>query len=139
MRNRLIELLTDEVECNKGGHGDCSMCEYRYADKECEKHISGLVADHLLANDVIVQSEGEWVDNHCTACGMTPIGDEAWTEIGLTPPKFECFMSFCPCCGAKMNGDCEHREWFGDMALYYCNKDREICEDVSKCTKGGEG
>lgn len=45
---------------------------------------------------------GRWVDNHCTACGMQPIGDEAWTSIGLTPPKFEYCMSFCPCCGAVM-------------------------------------
>ena len=45
---------------------------------------------------------GKWVDNHCTACGMQPIGDEAWTNIGLTPPKFKYCMSFCSCCGAVM-------------------------------------
>lgn len=50
------------------------------------------------------QSEGEWVDNHCTNCGMTPIGDETWTRHGETPPRFELFMGFCPICGAKMKG-----------------------------------
>ena len=50
------------------------------------------------------QVEGEWVDNHCTVCGMTPIGEETWTRHGDTPPKFEYFMSYCPCCGAKMKG-----------------------------------
>ena len=50
------------------------------------------------------QSEGEWVDNHCTVCGMTPIGEETWTRNGETPPKFERCMSYCPHCGAKMKG-----------------------------------
>ena len=50
------------------------------------------------------QSEGEWKYNHCTVCGRTPIGEETWTSFGLTPPKFEYCMSFCPCCGAKMKG-----------------------------------
>lgn len=54
MRDKLIELLTTEVECNSGGHGDCEMCEYKYADKECERHISEITADMLLANGVIV-------------------------------------------------------------------------------------
>lgn len=54
MRDRLIELLTTEIECNKDGHGDCSMCPYKYADKECERHIAELTANFLLANGIIV-------------------------------------------------------------------------------------
>ena len=45
---------------------------------------------------------GRWIDNHCTACGMTPMGEEMWTRFDLTPPRFEWFMDFCPCCGVVM-------------------------------------
>ena len=65
------------------------------------------IAKHLYNAGYRKQSKGEWIDNHCSICGMTPIGDEVWTEIGLTPPKFEYFMSFCPCCGARMKGGAE--------------------------------
>lgn len=33
------------------------------------------------------------------------------------------------------DGECPHRVWFGDMALNYCDKDKEICEEVTQCTK----
>lgn len=51
-RDKLIELLATEVECNKSGRGDCSLCEYRYADDKCVRHISEITADYLLANDM---------------------------------------------------------------------------------------
>lgn len=53
--------------------------------------------------DVVEVRHGRWINNHCTVCGMTPIGEEAWTRLGLTPPRFELCMSFCPCCGSKMD------------------------------------
>jgi hypothetical protein len=56
-------------------------------------------------DDVVEVRHGRWINNHCTVCGMTPIGEEEWTRLGLTPPKFELCMSFCPCCGAKMDGE----------------------------------
>ena len=54
MRDRLVELLLTDVECDKDGHGDCSMCEYKYADDECAKYFSERIADFLLENGVIV-------------------------------------------------------------------------------------
>ena len=54
MRDRLIELLTTDVECTKDGHGDCSMCEYQCADDKCTKYLSKIIADFLLASGVIV-------------------------------------------------------------------------------------
>ena len=55
--------------------------------------------------DVAEVKHGEWIDNHCTACGITPIGEATWTTLGLTPPRFEWFMGYCPNCGAKMDGE----------------------------------
>ena len=46
----------------------------------------------------------KWVDNHCTACGMMPMGDEMWKNRDFEPPLFERFMDYCPSCGAKMGG-----------------------------------
>lgn len=50
------------------------------------------------------QIEGRWVDNHCSICGMTPIGEETWERHGETPPRFELFMDYCPICGARLKG-----------------------------------
>ena len=54
--------------------------------------------------DVAQVRRGRWVDNHCTACGMMPMGDEMWKNLGFEPPLFERFMDYCPSCGAKMDG-----------------------------------
>ena len=52
--------------------------------------------------DVAPVWHGRWVDNHCTACGMMPMGDEMWKRLDLEPPLFERFMDYCPICGAYM-------------------------------------
>ena len=56
------------------------------------------------AADVAPVRHAKWVDNHCTACGMMPMGDEMWKNHDCEPPLFERFMDYCPCCGAKMEG-----------------------------------
>ncbi len=58
VREKLIELLLKDVECDKNGNGNCEICEYKYADKSCEKYLSRIFADHLIANGVTVQ---EWI------------------------------------------------------------------------------
>lgn len=67
-----------------------------------EKFIKSAIINEIIRRKDNEQREAMWVDSHCTACGMSPIGEETWTEQGQTPPKLEYFMSFCPCCGAKM-------------------------------------
>jgi hypothetical protein len=57
--------------------------------------------------DAVPVVHARWVDNHCTACGMMPMGDEMWEHLDETPPRMEFFMSYCPCCGAKMDGCAE--------------------------------
>ena len=58
----------------------------------------------IPAADVAPVRHGRWVDNHCTACGMMPMGDEMWELCDFEPPRFEKFMDYCPSCGAKMDG-----------------------------------
>ena len=58
----------------------------------------------LSAADVAPVWHAKWVDNHCTACGMMPMGDEMWKNCDFEPPLFERFMDYCPSCGAKMDG-----------------------------------
>lgn len=55
------------------------------------------------AADVAPVRHGRFVDNHCTACGMMPMGDEMWEICDFEPPRFEKFMDYCPSCGAKMD------------------------------------
>lgn len=52
-----------------------------------------------------LRKKGEWRDNHCSACGMMPMGEELWEHCDVIPPKMEWFMDFCPCCGADMRGE----------------------------------
>ena len=63
--------------------------------------------DNAPTIDAVPVVHARWVDNHCTACGMMPMGDEMWEHLDETPPRMEFFMSYCPCCGAKMDGGAE--------------------------------
>ena len=58
----------------------------------------------MKASDVAPVQHARWVDNHCTACGMMPMGDEMWKHLDLEPPRFERFMDYCPSCGCRMDG-----------------------------------
>ena len=57
----------------------------------------------IPAADVAEVRHAKWVDNHCTACGMMPMGDEMWKRRDFEPPLFERFMDYCPNCGAIMD------------------------------------
>ena len=57
----------------------------------------------IPAADVAPVRHAKWVDNHCTACGMMPMGDEMWKNRDFEPPLFERFMDYCPNCGAIMD------------------------------------
>ena len=60
--------------------------------------------ENFPAADVAPVRHARWVDNHCTACGMMPMGDEMWKHCDFEPPRFEWFMDYCPSCGCRMDG-----------------------------------
>ena len=68
--------------------------------------MSGVkILNQFPGADVAPVRHGRWVDNHCTACGMMPMGDEMWKLCDFEPPRFEKFMDYCPNCGAKLDGE----------------------------------
>ena len=65
--------------------------------------VLGMIYE-IPAADVAPVRHARWVDNHCTACGMMPMGDEMWKHCDFEPPRFEWFMDYCPICGCRMDG-----------------------------------
>lgn len=84
---------------------DAELIDFSRLNNDFDRARAKIIIMGQPTADVVEVRHGEWINNHCTVCGMTPIGEEAWTRLGLTPPKFELCMSFCPCCGAKMDGE----------------------------------
>lgn len=93
-REKLIELIYEgkmkriDICAN---NEDCSLCA---RDADGEYCCDGVVADHLIANGVVVREKGEWKkagkhDWRCTACG-----------IGV--PYEDTGKPFCPNCGGDM-------------------------------------
>ena len=76
-------------------------CDTPNIDLSCEKFEAAILK--IPAADVVPVRHAKWVDNHCTACGMMPIGDEMWKNRDFEPPLFERFMDYCPSCGALMD------------------------------------
>ena len=110
--SRLTKRLGDQVIIKDIGITDCkkvcdSMNEY---DNPCDMCIIDEVFRRLAYFEdleeqgrLIEQKHGRWIDNHCTVCGMMPMGEEIWNNCDFTPPRFEMFMDYCPNCGAKMD------------------------------------
>ena len=69
-----------------------------------EAALNSAVEDikRIPAADVRPVVPGKWKNNHCSACGMMPMGEEIWECCDFAPPKFEWFMNYCPNCGAWM-------------------------------------
>ena len=88
-REKLIALMRQVDACI------CNLCvggEGRF------NQSAGVLADHLLANGVVVREKGEWIvddksggDHTCPVCGREPALEQTW-----------CGVSFCPYCGSDM-------------------------------------
>lgn len=89
---------------NKGYNVGYSSYCIDYVFKWLEVVFEIVAADESHAADVAPVRHARWVDNHCTACGMMPMGDEMWKHLDLEPPLFERFMDYCPSCGCRMDG-----------------------------------
>ena len=84
----------------------CERCNEEMSESPCEPSDCFVreVIKTIPAADVAPVRHARWVDNHCTACGMMPMGDEMWKHLDLEPPLFERFMDYCPICGCRMDG-----------------------------------
>ena len=98
----------DAIKCIEGQCVDGKMWGNDESDGTLIEAYSAI--DDLMEippADVAPVRHARWVDNHCTACGMMPMGDEMWKHCDFDPPNFEKFMDYCPSCGAKMDrGNC---------------------------------
>lgn len=90
-KERLVELIWYTTEACFDA--DCAVCKYaKFTD--CREMY---IADHLIANGVVVQKQGEWLpypsdmDMACSVCGMEYPKSKMPKNVG-----------YCPNCGAKM-------------------------------------
>lgn len=91
------ELIEEFLESSAEGlHGTPMFVELLLQCRDRVKEIP--------AADVAPVVHARWKDNHCTACGMMPMGEELWDSCEFAPPKFEFFMDYCPSYGARMDG-----------------------------------
>ena len=98
-REALVEWLKRiPLKDLSNGRGLCRVIFEDDFKRAIKKIPKGIIVD------VSTVRHGRWVDNHCTACGMMPMGDEMWKLCDFEPPRFEKFMDYCPNCGAKMDG-----------------------------------
>ena len=100
-REKLIALLIDGGR--KCANTKCEDCKEEFGGG-C---LNSLVADHLIANGVVVREKGEWATDkedaywgnslkrkYCTRCKKRPHFDRETRKFILT--------DFCPNCGADM-------------------------------------
>ena len=89
----LVKKLREETECYPD---DCDYCS---AEGKCRCQRIGQACDAL---EELIRPDGKWENNHCSVCGMMPMGDELWDSCEFCPPRFDFFMKYCPNCGARM-------------------------------------
>ena len=93
-KERLVELLHDYDGENITF---CTECRTGRYPNLLQQRIASL-ADHLIANDVVVQKRGRWTlhdsgNGTCSECHRTTVA--AWDHDSV--------LKFCPSCGAKMD------------------------------------
>lgn len=98
----------------------------KYAERNWEKGIPLHCYIDSGVRHYLKHSRGDKDEPHDRAFIWNMLG-AIWTHTHtLKPELFD--LPF-------RDVDCPHREWFGDMGLHYCDKDNEICEDVTQCGK----
>lgn len=100
-REKLIALLNEagqrcgDIECY-----DCEECEYAGEINGCVAFI----ADHLLANGVVVREKGEWTEHQHTSYDDMREENVIWFTYACSECGGEVMndYDFCPNCGADM-------------------------------------
>lgn len=98
IREKLVELLNDAARiCNKT---DCCKCRY-FTDYAC---VDKFLIDHLIANNVTVQEQGQWTENQNTTYDSTWGEDVYWYTYTCSVCGGEAMnnFSYCPFCGNPM-------------------------------------
>lgn len=98
MRDRLIALLRQRSCIYMPCDGDCGDCKnIEMFDEDIEQ-----LADHLLANGVIIRERGEWI----TPWVMKPYGKAYGTPYCSVCKQMDGGKgNFCGFCGADMRGE----------------------------------
>lgn len=93
-KERLIELMKEaSLICH---NRDCiDECEYPMEDGDCLKYLT---ADHLIANDVVVQEQGKWILKETLIKSLYV--KNAYCSECLEETSYK--WNYCPNCGAKM-------------------------------------
>lgn len=105
MKEQIEEMAS--IMCRQYNDGKCLVygkCEDNCSFREDYKRLYNAGYRKQVVDANSATTTGEWKNNHCTNCGRMPMGEEMWTRLDLTPPRFEWFMNYCPNCGAKMKG-----------------------------------
>lgn len=95
-KEKLIELLKEAQQICRG----ISQCEDCIADKFGETCFQFMTADHLIANNVVIQKQGEWVSkSHDDGYGEFTLWHCSQCDVPSANKR-----NFCHNCGAKMEG-----------------------------------
>lgn len=54
MKDKLMKLLLADVVCSTGDTGECDSCEYCHSEDACYRRMSGVLADFLISEGVVV-------------------------------------------------------------------------------------
>ena len=94
-RESLIALL-DEARAKRReicyAHTDCNSCVFGEDGENCG---DAMIADHLIANGVVLREKGEWIKQELTGC-------EPFYLCSVCEKIHDEDYNFCNNCGADM-------------------------------------
>ena len=98
-REKLIDLIYEGKRKRADICSDCEDCSLCERDADGDNCGDGIIADHLLANGVVVREKGEWLwseENECWVCSKCELSALNNYRGNSTE------SNFCPTCGADM-------------------------------------
>ena len=92
-REKLIALMRQVDACI------CNLCD---GGEEPFNHSAEILADHFLANGVVVREKGEWVDHCVRDWRCSKCGEKIKKVRNVDGYCYDDKPNFCPNCGADM-------------------------------------